>query len=80
MRAPNDELEGKVAIVTGGAQGIGYAIAHRYAAEGAVPVSPDVELLKALGHSVIAQDLLAAGPEVRHDPVKLARAILARVA
>src|SRR5882672_8008582 len=50
----------------------------RYAAQGAVPVPPDVELLKALGHSVVADDLLAAGPEIRHDPVKLARAILAR--
>ena len=42
MRAPNDELEGKVAIVTGGAQGIGYAIAHRYAAEGARVVIADI--------------------------------------
>ena len=52
----------------------------RYAAQGAVPVPPDAELLKALGHSVVEDDLLAAGPVVRHDPVKLARAILARVA
>ncbi|MDT4976432.1 MAG: short chain dehydrogenase, partial [Pseudonocardiales bacterium] len=42
MRAPNDELKGKVAIVTGAAQGIGYAIAHRYAAEGASVVIADI--------------------------------------
>ncbi|MDQ1423842.1 MAG: short chain dehydrogenase, partial [Acidimicrobiaceae bacterium] len=42
MRAPNDELKGKVAIVTGAAQGIGYAIAHRYATEGARVVIADI--------------------------------------
>lgn len=42
MRAPKDELKGKVAIVTGAAQGIGYAIAHRYAAEGARVVIADI--------------------------------------
>jgi NAD(P)-dependent dehydrogenase (short-subunit alcohol dehydrogenase family) len=42
MRTPNDELKGQVAIVTGGAQGIGYAIARRYAAEGANVVIADI--------------------------------------
>jgi NAD(P)-dependent dehydrogenase (short-subunit alcohol dehydrogenase family) len=42
MRAPNNEFLGKVAIITGGAQGIGYAIAHRYAAEGASVVIADL--------------------------------------
>jgi uncharacterized cofD-like protein len=54
--------------------------AARYAAQGAVPIRPDVDLLKALGHTVIECDLLAAGPDVRHDPAKLAGAILARAA
>src|SRR5215831_8369720 len=36
-------LDGKVAIVTGGAQGIGLAIAKRYVAEGAAVVIADVE-------------------------------------
>lgn len=42
MRTPNDELKGQVAIVTGAAHGIGYAIAHRYAAEGACVVIADI--------------------------------------
>jgi 3-oxoacyl-[acyl-carrier protein] reductase len=42
MRTPNDELKGQVAIVTGAAHGIGYAIAHRYAAEGASVVIADI--------------------------------------
>jgi uncharacterized cofD-like protein len=52
----------------------------RYAAQGAVPVAPDLQLLKALGHEPVERDLLAAGSGVRHDPDKLARAILERVA
>jgi NAD(P)-dependent dehydrogenase (short-subunit alcohol dehydrogenase family) len=36
-------LDGKVAIVTGGARGIGLAIARRYVAEGAAVVLADVE-------------------------------------
>jgi uncharacterized cofD-like protein len=48
----------------------------RYCAQGAVPVTADVALLKALGHAVHECDLLAAGDEVRHDPAKLARTVL----
>jgi uncharacterized cofD-like protein len=49
----------------------------RYGAQGAVPVAADVALLKALGHAVHERDLLASGDDVRHDPEKLARALLA---
>ena len=35
-------LEGKVAVVTGGAAGIGLAIAQRYAAEGALVCIADI--------------------------------------
>lgn len=49
---------------------------ERYAGEGAVPVSPDTELLRAMGYRPVEQDLLAVGLMVRHDPHKLARALL----
>jgi hypothetical protein len=48
----------------------------RYGAQGSVPVTTDVALLKALGHAVHEGDLLAPGDEVRHDPTKLARTLL----
>jgi 3-hydroxybutyrate dehydrogenase len=49
-------LSGKVAIVTGGAAGIGYAIAHRFAGEGAKVVIADVDKEGAMAAAVtIAQ-------------------------
>jgi len=51
----------------------------RYATLGAAPVPADVELLKALGHSVVECDLLATGDDARHDSGKLGCALLARV-
>jgi uncharacterized cofD-like protein len=39
-------------------------------------VPPDVELLRALGHRPVLRDLLGPGPKIRHDPHKLAGAIL----
>ena len=52
----------------------------RYAAAGAQPVPSEPELLEALGFHSVSLDLLAAGDDVRHDPEKLARALLERVA
>lgn len=49
---------------------------ERYAAEGAVPVHAEVEPLKALGCRPVERDLLGVGPKVRHDPHKVARALL----
>ena len=46
------------------------------AAQGASPVPSDAELLRALGCRLVERDLLAAGPMIRHDPDKLARAVL----
>jgi len=47
-----------------------------YAAKGAIPVSSDAELLRALGYRLLERDLLGDGPTVRHDPLKLAYAVL----
>jgi NAD(P)-dependent dehydrogenase (short-subunit alcohol dehydrogenase family) len=52
------KLEGKVAIVTGGAAGIGKAIALALAAEGADVVIADVQDAKA---QVVAQSIVAQG-------------------
>ena len=43
MRPPMARLEGKVAIVTGGASGIGAATLRRFAAEGAAVVCADID-------------------------------------
>jgi uncharacterized cofD-like protein len=47
-----------------------------YAAEGAAPVPSDSQLLRALGCQPVERDLLGIGAQVRHDPHKLAGAIL----
>ena len=48
----------------------------RYAAHGRVPVATNVGHLLAHGCRPIGRDLLGQGPTVRHDPAKLARAVL----
>jgi len=48
----------------------------RYSAEGAQTVVGDRELLRALGHHPLERDLLAADRKVRHDPGKLAQAVI----
>jgi uncharacterized cofD-like protein len=51
-------------------------VATRYAAEGALPVRFTRDSLEALGCRAVDRDLLGAGPLIRHDPDKLARAIV----
>ena len=48
------KLEGRVAVITGGASGIGRAICHRFAAEGARVVVSDVDLA---GAERVANDI-----------------------
>jgi NAD(P)-dependent dehydrogenase (short-subunit alcohol dehydrogenase family) len=48
-----EELRGKVAVVTGGASGIGHAIVTRFVAEGARVVVADVDSDR--GHEVVAE-------------------------
>ena len=48
-----------------------------YSMMGAALVTPNVELLRALGHQPRVCDVLGTGPKIRHDAHKLAQAILA---
>ena len=48
----------------------------RYAVAGSVPIGADTERLMALGCRPVSCDLLGDGPNIRHDPHKLASAVL----
>jgi uncharacterized cofD-like protein len=51
-------------------------VAERYAAEGVGPVRIRLAPLMAMGSRPVERDLLGMGPKIRHDPHKLARALL----
>jgi len=62
-------LEGKVAFITGGAQGLGAAIASRFAAEGAVVFLGD---LPAKAEANAAEDIKAKGGKAFFVPLDVA--------
>jgi uncharacterized cofD-like protein len=53
------------------------AMVAAYAAQGSHPVAPGREALRALGVASFEADLLGEGDPARHDPAKLAAALLA---
>ena len=65
-----ERLTGRVAVVTGGARGIGYAIAQRLAAEGAQVVVADIEEESAYR---AARELSASGHEALGLPLDVAQ-------
>ncbi|MBE3064482.1 MAG: SDR family oxidoreductase [Spirochaetes bacterium] len=77
-------LEGKVALVTGSAQGMGYAIALALAAEGAKVVITDLneQQIKDTVNGLTTQGLEAAGFQMdvtrKDDVVKTLQAVLAK--
>lgn len=66
-----DELTGKTAVITGGASGIGFALAERFAAEGMRLVLGDIEEAALDG---AAERLAAAGAEVLAVPTDVSDA------
>ena len=64
-------LEGKTALVTGGAQGIGYAIAHKLLTKGAQVVIADINEEKAreagVALSSMGPDILTLGLDVANE-------------
>ena len=66
-----DRLEGRVAVITGAASGIGLALAERFAAEGMKVVMADVEQAAL---AAAASDMRAKAPAVRAVRVDVSRA------
>lgn len=52
------------------------ATLQRYATKGAVPISVNPLLLETMGSATVSTRLLARGRKIRHDPMKLAQALL----
>ncbi|TMI85365.1 MAG: YvcK family protein [Bacillati bacterium ANGP1] len=56
------------------------ALLARYKQEGAEPVEPDVETIRALGLRPVSEDLISEEELVRHDPRKITAVLLQLVA
>ena len=69
MTQSGGELAGRVALITGAAQGMGRAVAERLAAEGAVPVLAD---LRAEGLQALETSLRAGGVEAKTRALDIA--------
>ena len=54
-------------------------ILAKYEKEGAMPVSPDVEKIEQLGIDCVPAKLLNDSDLVRHNPLKLAKTIIALI-
>jgi uncharacterized cofD-like protein len=52
------------------------ALLARYKQQGAEPVDPDADAVRALGMRTVAEDLISEEELVRHDPRKIATALL----
>ena len=77
LRAVRDHLGNVVDVALIHRGPLPGAVAAAHAGEGAHPVAADCAELEALGAVPVVLDLLAPGPIARHDPGKLARALLA---
>lgn len=52
---------------------------RQYNAEGSMPITPDIDKIRALGITVIPASLISKNDLVRHDPRKLARVLIALI-
>ena len=68
------DLAGKVAFVTGGAKGIGAAIAQRLAANGAAVTIADIDAEGARAHAATLPRAIACQVDIRNEP-EIARAV-----
>lgn len=77
VRAIVDHLgEGIVDFVIVNRAELPSAIVQRYRREGATPVRADVDQLEAMGLRSVADDLIDGSNLARHDPGKLAAAVM----
>jgi NAD(P)-dependent dehydrogenase (short-subunit alcohol dehydrogenase family) len=74
------KLEGRVAIVTGSAQGIGRAIANKLSEEGASVVIADINEAGATAAAAALRRAIGVRTDVSDDSVAMVKAAVARSA